>query len=206
MSVAAKLSSIPIVLASGSATRRAMLEAAGLNIVVDKPNVDEDELKRSFKAAGLSASDAAEALAATKAERVQSRHPGMIVVAADQMLECDGAWFDKPVDREAASRQLAALGGKTHRLISAVIAYRDGQRLWHAVDTAKLTVRPLSPSFIESYLDAVGDRALSSVGGYQIEGPGIQLFTRIEGDHFTILGMPLLPLLDFLRIHGVVPG
>ena len=194
-----------IVLASGSATRRAMLEAAGVSVVIDKPDVDEDALKRQFHAASMTVSDAALGLAAAKAARVAPRHPGRVVVAADQMLECDRVWFDKPIDRAAAERQLKSLSDRTHVLVSAVVAVRDAETLWQMVDSAELTMRPLSDAFLSSYLDRIGDKAQSSVGGYQVEGLGIQLFERIRGDHFTILGLPLLPLLGFLRRHDILP-
>jgi septum formation protein len=139
-----------------------------------------------------------------KALEVAVRHPGRIVLGADQMLECDGEWFDKPSDRPAAAQQIARLSGRSHRLVSAVVAIRDGGPTWRFVESAELTMRRLTPAFIDSYLDKVGDKALSSVGGYQIEGPGIQLLSTIKGDHFTILGLPLLPLLDFLRSEGVI--
>jgi septum formation protein len=120
------------------------------------------------------------------------------------MLDCAGAWFDKPRDQAAAAAQLAALAGKTHSLETAVCVARDGARLWHHNERARMTMRPLDGAFIAAYLDAVGDRALQSVGVYQLEGLGVQLFSRIDGDFFTILGLPLLPLLDFLRAHGVL--
>jgi septum formation protein len=195
---------VPIVLASGSATRRTMLESAGLAVIVDRPDVDEDAVKRDCRGRGLSAAETAETLARAKAVQVAARHPDSITVGADQMLECDSEWFDKPSDRAAAIRQIGQLSGRTHRLISAVVAMRGATAIWRAVDSAELTMRPLSSAFIESYLDMVGDQLFSSVGGYQIEGPGIQLFREIRGDHFTILGMPLLPLLDFLRGEGVI--
>jgi septum formation protein len=126
------------------------------------------------------------------------------VLGCDQMLECGGVWFDKPPDRAHAAAHLRALAGKTHRLVSAVVAYRKMVRVWHHVDSAKLVMRPLSDSFIESYLDRAGDDARASVGAYQLESLGAQLFTRVEGDYFTVLGLPLLPLLGFLRANGVV--
>jgi septum formation protein len=193
-----------IVLASGSATRRAILEAAGLSVIIDRPDVDENTVKQGYRARNLSASETAEALAVAKAGQVVPRHPGSIILGADQMLECDGAWFDKPSDRAGAIQQISRLAGRTHTLLSAVVALRDGATIWRTVESAQLTMRPLSRTFIESYLDIVGDQVLNSVGGYQIEGQGIQLFSDIRGDHFTILGMPLLPLLAFLRDEGVV--
>jgi septum formation protein len=194
----------PLVLASGSATRRAMLERAGLTVTIDPPNVDEGTVKRDCHARGLNASDTAMELAIAKAMQVTPRHPGHIVLGADQMLECGGEWFDKPADRAAAARQIARLSGRSHTLFSAVAAIRDGGVIWRGLESAELSVRTLSADFIESYLDRVGDAVLSSVGGYQVEGLGIQLFDAIRGEHSTILGMPLIPLLGFLRGEGVV--
>jgi septum formation protein len=139
-----------------------------------------------------------------KAHRVAGRHGGALVLGADQMLECNGDWFDKPVDRAAAAETLRRLSGRTHRLIACAVIVKDGGRIWHQIDSADLTVRPLGEDFIAAYLDAIGDDAFKSVGAYQIEGPGAQLFTRVRGDYFTVLGLPLLPLLGFLREHGVV--
>jgi septum formation protein len=194
-----------LVLASRSATRRVMLEQAGFAFIVDSPDVDEASLKGDCQAAALTTAETAEALALMKALVASRRHAGDIVIGADQMLECDGAWFDKPSSRTAAGDQLALLSGKTHRLISAVVAVRDGVEIWKAVDSAELTMRDLSPEAIESYLDRAGERVFGSVGGYQVEGIGIQLFSAIRGDHFTILGLPLLPLLSFLRAEGLLP-
>ncbi|WP_437360026.1 Maf family protein [Inquilinus limosus] len=195
-----------LVLASGSATRRMMLEAAGVAVTVSPAAIDEAEVKASMKAEGASPADVAEALAVLKAQRASRRRPGALVIGADQMLDCDGVWYDKPADRAAARDQLLALCGRTHTLTSTAVAVRDGERVWHATDRARLTMRPFSHVFLEGYLDAVGDAVLSSVGGYQLEGRGAQLFAKVEGDHFTILGLPLLPLLGFLRDHGVLPS
>jgi septum formation protein len=194
-----------IVLASASAIRRTLLENAGVALVVDPGRVDEDEIKASLKGGGASAETTAEALAEAKAQRVSGRHRDTLVVAADSMLECNGVWFDKPADRAHAAAHLQALSGKTHKLISSAVAVRNNTRLWHHTSVARLTMRPLSPDFIDGYLDAVGAAAFASVGAYQLEGLGAQLFARIEGDYFTVLGLPLLPLLDFLRTHNVVP-
>ncbi len=197
------MSSPLLVLASGSRTRAAMLEQAGVSAVLDKPLVDEDEVKAAGRAEGVPAEAVAEALAELKAQRITRRHPGALVVGADQMLECEGRWFDKPADRAAARAQLLDLRGKTHRLVSCAVVVRDGERIWHKVDSARLTMRNFSESFLDDYLDRVGDDVLHSVGAYQLEGLGAQLFQRVEGDFFTILGLPLLPLLGFLRVHGV---
>jgi septum formation protein len=195
---------LPIILASASAIRRTLLENAGVRVIVDPGRVDEDEIKSALKGGGASVETTAEALAEAKAQRVSGRHWDGLVVGADQMLECNGVWFDKPADRAHAAAHLASLSGKTHRLISAVVAVRNNTRLWHHVGIAKLTMRPLSPDFIDTYLDAAGDAALASVGAYQLEGLGAQLFERVKGDFFTILGLPLLPVLAILREHQVV--
>lgn len=193
-----------IVLASASPTRRAMLERAGLAVEIDPPRIDEDEIKRSMRADGFDAAAVAAALAEHKALSVARRHAGALVVGADQILECDGRSFDKPADLDAAREQLRALGGRRHDLVSAACVVLDGERLWHVVDRARLWVRPLGEDFIDDYLRAVGAAALGGPGSYQVEGLGAHLFERIDGDHFTVLGLPLLPLLDFLRARGVV--
>ncbi|PWC51038.1 nucleoside triphosphate pyrophosphatase [Azospirillum sp. TSA6c] len=198
MSAAPKL-----VLASGSRTRAAMLEQAGVPAILDRPLVDEDEVKAAGRAEGVPADAVAEALAELKAQRITRRHPGALVVGADQMLDCEGRWFDKPADRATARAQLLDLRGKTHQLVSCAVVVRDGERMWHKTDSARLTMRNFSEAFLDDYLDRVGDNVLHSVGAYQLEGLGAQLFHRVEGDFFTILGLPLLPLLGFLRVHGV---
>ncbi len=193
-----------VVLASASRARAAMLERAGVHVALDPAAVDEEEVKAAARAEGASAEDVAEMLAEMKAKRVTRRHGGALVIGADQMLECEGVWFDKPGTREAARRQLMDLRGRTHRLVSAAVVVLDGERLWHSVADARLTVRRFSDAFLDRYLDEAGDGVLHSVGAYHIEGLGAQLFSRVEGDLFTILGMPLLPLLGFLRAHGVI--
>lgn len=193
-----------LILASGSRTRQKMLANVGLRVVIDPPHVDEEEVKAALRAEEASAGEVAETLAELKAVRVSRRTPGALVIGADQMLECDGTWFDKADDRDAARRTLIALRGKTHRLISAAVVARDGRRIWHTLESARLTMRPFSDAFLEDYLDMASDRAFESVGAYQMEGHGAQLFEKVEGDHFTILGLPLLPLLDFLRSWNVV--
>ena len=196
----------PFVLASQSPTRRRLLEAAGVPVhAADRPGVDEDEVKAAFRADGAGPDDVAEALAEMKAQRVAGRYGGCLVMGADQMLEIDGAWLDKPATRDQAARTLQALSGKTHRLIACAVVVKDGGRIWHHIESAKLAVRPLSETFIQAYLDALGDAAFDSVGAYQLEGIGAQLFARVQGDYFTVLGLPLLPLMDLLRNHGVLP-
>ena len=195
---------VPVVLASASRSRAMLLGNAGVDAVRDPAAIDEEEVKASFRAEGADAATVAQALAELKAQRVSGRYPGALVIGADQMLDCNGVWFDKPVDRDHARAHLAALRGRTHELIAAVVVVRDRAVLWHHVARARLTVRPFGDAFLEDYLDRVGDDALLSVGAYQLEGLGAQLFSRIEGDYFTVLGLPLLPLLGFLRGHGVV--
>ncbi|WP_375593702.1 Maf family protein [Algihabitans albus] len=200
----------PVVLASASASRRRLLEAAGLEVQVQPAAIDEAEVKLALKAEGASAIQVAETLAELKARRISERLEtggglGPFVIGADQMLDCEGAWFDKPDDLEAARAQLLALSARSHTLETSICVVRDGGRIWHHNARARLTLRPLSETFVDRYLDVVGDAALTSVGGYQLEGIGVQLFQRVEGDFFTILGLPLLPLLDFLRSNAVVP-
>jgi septum formation protein len=195
-----------IVLASASVTRRRMLERAGLGVEIDPPRTDEDEIKRSMRAEGFDAAATAEALAEQKARSVARNHPGSLVLGADQILECEGKSFDKPTDLDAAAKQLRTLAGRRHDLVSAACIVQDGERVWHVVDRARLWMRPLGDRFIETYLRAIGEVAFSGPGSYQVEGLGAQLFQRIEGDHFTVLGLPLLPLLDYLRARKVVPA
>lgn len=193
-----------LVLASGSVIRAELLRRAGLDPIVAPASIDEDEVKTSLKAAQATPEAAAETLADLKAKRVSPRHPEALVLGCDQLLECKGHWFDKPADRAAARAQLLALSGREHRLISAAVIIRGGERVWQGVDVARLTMRTLSSAFIDGYLDRAGPAVLGSVGVYQLEGLGVQLFDRIEGDYFTILGLPLLPLLAYLRRHGLV--
>ena len=197
---------VRLILASGSATRAALLRNAGLAFEQIAAAVDETELKRSMRAEGADAAATAMALAELKAKRVSERQPGALVIGADQMLVADGKWFDKPGDRAAAKAQLLALAGKSHRLISAACVLRDGERLWGRHEHATLLMRPFGEAFVERYLDAAGETATHSVGAYQLEGLGGQLFQRVDGDYFVVLGLPLLALLDFLRGRGIVPA
>lgn len=195
----------PLILASASQARAAMFEAAGVGVVLQPAAVDEGEVKMSFKAAGGSAGEAAVALAELKAGRVAAGvTPAAIILGADQILTCEDAWFDKPPDRETAREQLERLAGKPHELHTAVVAFRGGARIWHHLTLTRLWMRPLSTGFLDGYLDAIGDDALETVGGYHIERLGPHLFSRIEGDYFSILGLPLMPTLAFLRDQGVL--
>ena len=192
-----------VVLASASRSRLDLLRRAGLRLRADPARVDESEVKASLRAERADAAAAAETLAELKASKVSLRAPGALVIGADQILECDGRWFDKPADRAGAAAHLRALGGKHHALVTAACVVRDGVRIWHHREAPRLTMRPLDTAFIESYLDDAGPEVLETVGAYRLEDLGAQLFTKVSGDYFTILGLPLLPLLGFLREHGV---
>lgn len=194
-----------LVLASNSATRRQMLEKAGVSFDVMTSNVDEEQAKLSLRADGLDARDLADALAELKAVRVSARLPGALVLGCDSTVALeDGTMIDKVPDRPALAAQLAAMSGTPHSLYSAAVIVENGQPVWRHVDRAKLWVRTLTPAFIDAYLDREGDALFGCVGGYRVEGLGAQLFSRIEGSHYTILGLPLLPLLDYLRTRGVL--
>jgi septum formation protein len=177
---------------------------AGLSFEIDPSGVDEDEVTRSLLAERSSPQEIAEALAEMKALRVSARRPGALVVGGDSTLASNGRLFDKPPDLPTARKQLLALRGQTHELFSSVVVARNGARLWHWNERARLTMRPFNEAFLDAYLARTGEAVLTSVGAYQLEGLGIHLFERIEGDHFTILGLPLLPLLAFLRAEGLL--
>lgn len=194
------LSAEPLVLASRSSVRRALLSAAGVPIDVQAADVDERKLESG--AGTLSPPGIAALLAREKASSVERNRPGRLVLGADQMLALDGKRFSKPSDRVAAGAQLRALSGRTHELHSAIAFVQYARVLFEHVATARLTMRVLSDRFLDRYLDAVGSAATESVGAYQIEGLGIQLFERLEGDYFTILGLPLMEVLGFLRRSG----
>ncbi|WP_246395942.1 Maf family protein [Gluconacetobacter tumulisoli] len=196
-----------IVLASQSRTRRILLEQAGLHIESRPARVDEHAIRESALAEGASPDDAALLLAEMKARRIDNSDavvPDAVVIGADQILACDGEWFEKPADRDGARTQLLRLRGRTHVLHTAVVVRRGGQTIWHHVARPELTMRPFSQAFLDRYLTAEGDAILSSVGAYLLEGRGVHLFDRVEGEHAAILGLPLLKLLGFLRQHGVV--
>jgi septum formation protein len=195
---------IEIVLASASATRRTLLAEAGVPAICDAADVDEGRVKRDLARTGATPDHVALALAEEKARRVATRHPEALVIGADQMLDCDGVWYDKPEDRAAARAQLIQLRGRTHRLVSAATVVRGDRVLWRHASSAHLSMRDFSEPFLDAYLDRAGDSVLGSVGAYRLEGLGAQLFATIAGDHFTILGLPLLPLLAFLRDRGVL--
>jgi len=187
----------PLILASKSTARLALLAGAGIAVEVLPADIDERGVEA--KAATQNAGVVAALLAREKARVVAAQRPGRLVLGADQTLTLGHRRFSKPADRAAAAEQLRALRGKTHSLHSAVALMRDGRVLFEHTDEARLTVRSFSEDFLAQYLDGAGDVVLASVGAYQLEKAGVQLFERVEGDYFTILGLPLLPLLDFLR-------
>jgi septum formation protein len=193
---------VSLILASGSAARRRMLEAAGVTFEVDVPRIDEDAARTSFRAKRMTPRDQANALAELKALSVSTRRPGL-VIGADQMLALEGEAFDKPKSAAEAREHLLRLRGRTHQLITAAAAARDGQVIWRHLDAPELTMRAFSDAFLEDYLARAGENVLMSVGAYQLEGLGAQLFGRVEGDYFSILGLQLMPLLAFLREQGI---
>ena len=192
-----------IILASGSASRRALLAGAGVDAESIKPNVDEDTAKAAMREDGMSVRDQAMQLAEMKAVKVSRTKPGF-VIGGDQMLNLEGEAFDKPDDLDAAASHLRKLSGKSHTLETAIVIAENGEPIWRHLARPKLTVRTLSNAFIESYIEACGPALLSTVGAYQLEGMGAQIFSEIEGDYFSILGLPLLPLLDYFRVRGLL--
>ena len=198
--------SVPIILASGSPFRRQLLESVGVPFTVVQTDIDERAVEAPLQSAGVTPEDVAQILAEAKAQNVSERHPDAIVIGSDQTLSLGDELFHKPADMEAARRHLLKLSGRTHQLNSAVAIARGGETVWRYVDVARLVMRELAPAFIGRHLARVGKKALESVGAYQIEGEGVQLFSKIEGSYFTIVGLPLLPLLGELRELGAIDG
>ncbi len=193
-----------VVLASTSASRKAVLTGAGVTFTARSPGVDEDAAKASLLAEGAGPREVADALAELKAVRVSARAEGL-VIGADQTLDLDGALFDKAASLGEARERLKALRGRPHKLHAGVVVAKDGAPIWREVQTATLWMRPFTDDFLEDYLTREGEALLGSVGCYRLEGLGAQLFSRIEGDYFAILGMPLMGLLDLLRRYEALP-
>ena len=193
-----------LVLASASPFRKALLENAGLTFDVEPAQIDERAVEALL--ADLTPEDVASVLAEAKAQDVSGRNPGAIVIGSDQTLSLGGEIYHKAANMDEARRRLLELSGQTHELNSAVVLAKDGETIWRHMSVARLTMRDLDPGFVGRHLSNVGERALSSVGAYQFEGEGIQLFERIDGDYFTIIGLPLLPLLSELRELGAIDG
>jgi septum formation protein len=193
-----------LALASASSARRAVLNAAGLRYFAEAAHIDEDAVKQGAQTEKLKPGETALILAELKAQRISRKHREALVIGCDQLLVCDGEWFDKPADRAGAADHLRRLRGKSHVLETALVCMKNEQIVWHHLARPKLTMRPFSDEFLEAYLDAEGDAVLTSVGAYRLEGMGAHLFDAIEGEHSAILGLPLLPLLGFLRQHEVL--
>ena len=202
----ATLPSGPLVLASASATRRRLLERAGFDVICLPANIDEYAIRAAAGAENVPAGETAVILAEMKGQAVYRLHelvPGQLLLAADQILEFDGDMLGKPESRDEAADQLARLAGREHRLATAAVVLRDGVRIWHHLATNNLHVRAMNETEIDTYLDVIGEAALWSPGSYQIEGAGMHLFSRIEGCHYSILGLPLVEITGFLRAHGL---
>ncbi|KQY35192.1 septum formation protein Maf [Caulobacter sp. Root1455] len=193
----------PVTLASKSSARQAILRNAGVVFEAVGSGVDEDAAKAGLLAEGASPREVADALAELKAFKVSTKRPGL-VIGSDQTLELDGTLLDKVDTVEAARERLIQLRGKVHKLHSAVVVARDGRPIWRVVETAQLSVRPFSDAWLDDYLERNGPDVLSSVGCYFLEGEGVQMFDRIDGDYFAILGLPVVGLFDFLRLHGAL--
>ncbi len=193
-----------LVLASASTIRAQLLAAAGVNFRIEPAEVDERFLKQACRAEDRDVADCALSLAEAKATQVGVRQGRAVVVGADQILVCGEVWFDKPADLGQARTQLQILRGRTHELVTAVCAVQDKSRLWHVVSRSRLTMRNFSDAFLDDYIAAEGTHILGSVGAYRLEGRGAQLFEHIEGNHFAILGLPLLELLGFLRTQSMI--
>jgi septum formation protein len=195
-----------LILASASVARAGLLKATGLRFRVEPAGVDEWAVKQAFHAQGRQARDCALALAEVKARRVAERHNRSLIIGADQMLVCGDTWFDKPCDLDDARIQLVTLRGRTHELVTAACAVQAGTLLWQTLSRPQLTMRKFSDEFLDYYIASEGAEILGAVGAYRLEGGGVQLFEHIEGDHFAILGLPLLELLGFLRDRGEIPS
>ncbi len=195
-----------LILASGSEVRRRLLTEADVDFRAVSSDVDEAVIKERMSAENKTPEEIAEKLAFAKAEAVSRVHPDALIIGADQILECDDVLFDKPIDRNEAANHLRTFRGRTHRLITACCLVRDGEQVWSLVDEARLTMRDFDDAFLASYLDRAGSDLTASVGAYRLEGLGAQLFSKVEGDFFVILGLPLLPLFKALRDFGVLKG
>jgi septum formation protein len=193
-----------LVLASASASRAALLERAGVRFTARPARIDEAAIKRGGQIEGASPEEVAVVLAELKARRIARADPDALVIGCDQLLVCESRWFDKPADLAEARAHLLALRGRTHTLVTAVLCQRGEQRLWHNVARPKLTMRGFGDRFLDAYLAAEGEALLATVGAYRLEGLGVHLFDAVDGDQSAILGLPLLPLLGFLRQHGVL--
>lgn len=197
--------STPLILASASEIRRELLTRAGVSVEAIAARIDEDAIRRSLEAEQATPRDIADALAEFKARKISEKHPQALVIGCDQVLDAGGVVFSKAVDRAEAAEQLRQLRGKLHKLLSAVVVYQGGEPLWRHVGQVRLTMRPFSDTYLQDYLERNWDSVRHAVGCYKLEEEGVRLFSRIEGDYFTVLGLPLIELLGFLTARGELP-
>ncbi len=193
----------PLILASASTTRLNMFKSAGVECLSHPAHIDEDSLKDAAQAEGLSARDGATMLAEMKAAKVSGLNPGAFVIGADQLLDFEGQWFSKPVSVDEAKTHLRALSGQTHDLVTAAVIYRDGERIWHHVEVPRIGIRRLDDSDIDDYLVMMGAKMYDTPGVYMMEDLGAQIINKIDGCPYSVLGLPLLQMMDFLRGHGL---
>lgn len=196
----------PLILASASPIRAALLRNAGVEVACHPARIDEETIRQALAAEGASPRDQADTLAEMKAAKLAPRFPGAVVIGCDQVLDLGGQVFAKPETPDAARAQLLALRGRTHKLLSAAVVYQDGGPVWRHVGEARLTMREFTESYLQDYLARNAASVLDSVGAYQLEAEGVRLFSRIEGDYFTILGLPLVALLGYLGQRGMIPA
>jgi septum formation protein len=194
----------PLILASGSEIRASLLRRAGVEVTAVPARVDEHELRRALLAEDASTTDVADALAESKAARIAQKFPSALVLGCDQVLDFHGSILSKPTTLQDARNQIVQLSGQTHRLLSALVLYESGQPIWRHVGIARLTMRSLTDTYVDAYLARNWPGLSETVGGYKYEEEGIRLFSAIEGDYFTILGLPLLPLLSYLSQRGFI--
>lgn len=191
-----------LILASASSARASLLESSGISVRCLPARIDEEAIRASLEAEGASPRDLADALAEMKAQKVSLKNPEAVVIGCDQVLDFKGQVFGKPADLAAARSQLLALRGQTHKLLSAVVVYDQGKPVWRFVGEVRLTMREFSEAYLASYLERQGEQLLETVGGYKLEAEGVRLFSKIEGDYFTVLGLPLVALLSYLGQRG----
>ena len=196
----------PIILASSSEIRATLLRNAGVPFTTEKPRVDEEMIRASLEAEEASPRDIADFLAEAKARKVSLKANGALVIGCDQVLDFDGTVMSKPADPAECLAQLTALRGKTHRLLSAVVIYKDGEPLWRHVGVVRLTMREFSDDYLRDYVDRNWESIRWSVGGYKLEEEGVRLMSRIEGDYFNVLGLPMIELLNYLTVRGALPA
>jgi len=196
----------PVILASRSEIRQALLRNAGVDVGVEPARIDEDAVRASLEAEGAGPRDVADTLAEFKARRISEKHPEALIIGCDQVLELAGTVLSKPEDKADAARQLRALRGRSHTLLSAAVIYDRAKPVWRHVGEVRLTMRPFSDAYLQDYLDRNWESVHDAVGCYKLEEEGVRLFSRVEGDYFTVLGLPLLELLSYLTTNGTLPA